>query len=379
MNEARCKSDTAQTGTCQAFAGTRTAYRQILDQVPGCIMVADGRGQVVYANRVAVATLGRSLKELLGAGWLESLDPAMIDNAGKTWQRCIQTGEPLDVIWRFRQRDNTFRWKHMKANPTIDKDSNANTWYVLGLDVDEQYQAQEALKASEQMGTEVSAFIAHEINQPLTSVLVNAQACTRWLRMDPPKVEEAVGSVCRIVRDARAVDAVMRNVRFLFKRQASSKAPCNMGELIQDAVRLINEDVNRRFTQIEYDFENPALLVLADRHQLQQIIIDLIMNAIEAMQGSERSPSLRIRVSLSGESQVLTEFIDNGCGLPAQAADNIFDAFVTTKKQGMGIGLSISRTIVEAHGGRLWAENNPEFGAKFNLLLGVAEPITSGG
>ena len=342
-------------------------------------MVADGQGQIVYANRVAVATLGRSLKELLGAGWLESLDPAMIDNAGKTWQRCIQTGEPLDVIWRLRQRDNTYRWQHMKAKPTIDKDSNANTWYVLGVDVDEKYQAQEALKASEQMGTEVSAFISHEINQPLTSVLVNAQACTRWLRMDPPKVEEAVGSVCRVVRDARAIDAVMRNVRFLFKRQASSKAPCNMGELIQDAVRLISEDVNRRFTQIEYDFGNPALMVLADRHQLQQIVINLIMNAIEAMQGSERSPSLRIRVSLTGESQVLTEFIDNGCGLPAHAADNIFDAFVTTKKQGMGIGLSISRTIVEAHGGRLWAENNREFGAKFNLLLGIAEPITSGG
>jgi hypothetical protein len=105
--------------------------------------------------------------------------------------------------------------------------------------------------------------------------------------------------------------------------------------------------------------------------------MNLVRNAFEAMQGSGRSPSLRIRMLGTADGQILTEFIDNGSGLPVLDVDNIFDAFVTTKKNGMGIGLSISRSIVEAHGGQLWAENNPDCGAKFSLLLGAPDPITT--
>ena len=219
------------------------------------------------------------------------------------------------------------------------------------------------------MGAEISASIAHEINQPLTSVLANAQACSRWLGAASPNIEEAVTSVGRIVRDARAVREVVHNIRSLFKRQPVVKAPCNMVDLIRDAISLIKEDVNRRSTPIECDYQEPVLMVLVDRFQIQQIIMNLIGNAIEAMQGSDRWPLLRICIRQTTDSQVLTEFIDNGCGLPVHDVENIFDAFVTTKKNGMGIGLAISRSIVEAHDGRLWAENNPDFGAKFSLLL----------
>ena len=200
------------------------------------------------------------------------------------------------------------------------------------------------------MGEEISASIAHEINQPLTSVLANAQACSRWLGAAPPNIDEAVTSVGRVVRDANAIDAVMRNVRSLFKRQPVVMAPFNMVLLIQDAVSLIREDVDRRFTPIEFHFEQPLLIVLAERYQIQQMIINLVGNAIEAMQGIDRSPLLRIRVKRIADGQVLTEFIDNGCGLPVGNINSIFDAFVTTKKNGMGIGLAISRSIVEAHG-----------------------------
>jgi PAS domain S-box-containing protein len=519
MNDSEPKSDAAPAGGNRSADGTRTDYRRIVDSVPGCILVADAEGQIVYANKVAVATLGPSLEDLLGAGWLKSLDCSLIHDAEKTWQRCVQKREPLNAIWRFRQHDDTYRWQHLKAKPTTDSDSTAVTWYILGidvavmldttaqknaelallhseqqmqrmmdtvpsmlwsmapdgsvtfinrkvrdytgmsldqirewgpletihpeerevarkecqrafangshceaehrirradglyrwhlvraepmrnengqivqwfavfLDIDDQKRAEERLRelrtnlsdtSRTSMGAEISASIAHEINQPLTSVLVNAQACARWLRVVPPKVEEAVVSVERIVRDARAVDAVMRNVPLLFKRQPAVKAPCNMVDLIQDAVSLIREDVNRRFIPIEYDFEEPILMVLADRFQIQQIVINLVGNAIEAMQGSDRLPSLRIRIVRTADGQVLTEFIDNGCGLPVHSVDNIFDAFVTTKRNGTGIGLSISRSIVEAHGGQLWADNNPDFGAKFSLLLGTPEPTTTG-
>jgi C4-dicarboxylate-specific signal transduction histidine kinase len=126
-------------------------------------------------------------------------------------------------------------------------------------------------------------------------------------------------------------------------------------------------DHDRDFVCIHTAEASPHGLV--ERFQIQQIIVNLVGNAIETMQGSDRSPLLRICIRQTTDRQLLTEFIDNGCGLPVHEADNIFDAFVTTKKNGMGIGLAISRTIVEAHDGRLWAENNPDFGAKFSLVL----------
>jgi PAS domain S-box-containing protein len=512
MKESVTKSDVAPPVGDRTVVGALPDYCRIVDSVPGCILVADADGQIVYANKVALAYRGRPLDDLLGTGWLKGLDYNLINEAEKTWQRCVQRREPLNAIWRFRQNDGTYKWEHLKAEPTTDSDSAAVTWYILGVDVDEQFKAQEALLQSEQlmqrmmdtvpsmlwsmapdgsvtfvnrkvrdytgmsldqiqkwgqlemihpeerevadhkcqealtngshceaelrirradglyrwhlvraepmrdengtivqwfavyididdqkraeerlrelrtnvsdtsrtsMGAEISASIAHEINQPLSSVLVNAQACTRWLKVSPPKLEEAIASVRRIVRDARAVDAVMRNVRLLFKRQPAAKTPCNMVDLIQDAVSLIKEDLKRRFIPIEYDFEKPALMVLADCYQIQQVIINLLRNAIEAMQGNDRLPSLRIRILRTADGKVLTEFIDNGCGLPIQNADNIFDAFVTTKKNGMGIGLSISRTIAEAHGGQLRAENNSDFGAKFSLLLDAPESTAS--
>jgi C4-dicarboxylate-specific signal transduction histidine kinase len=160
----------------------------------------------------------------------------------------------------------------------------------------------------------------------------------------------------------------MRGIRSLFKKQPVVKSPCNLVDLIRDAVNLVKEDPTRESIPIEYDYQETVLLVLVDRFQVQQIIINLVGNAIEAMQGIDRPPLLRICIRQTTDSQVLTEFIDNGCGLPIHDGD-IFDAVVTTKKNGMGIGLAISRSIIEAHDGQLWAENNPDFGAKFSLLL----------
>ena len=222
------------------------------------------------------------------------------------------------------------------------------------------------------MGAEISASIAHEISQPLTSVLANAQASSRWLGVAPPRIDEAVTSIARIVRDARAVDTVVRNIRSLFKKQPAVKAPCNMLDLIRDAVSLVKEDATRQSIPIEYDYQESTVSVLVDRFQVQQIIMNLVGNAIEAMQGIDRPPLLRICIRQTADLLVLTEFIDNGCGLPVDDID-IFDAFVTTKKNGMGIGLAISRSIIEAHDGKLWAENNPDFGAKFSLLLRSSE------
>jgi signal transduction histidine kinase len=200
-------------------------------------------------------------------------------------------------------------------------------------------------------------------------LLSNAQACFRWLNAATPNIENAVTSIERVVRDGRAADATINNIRSLYKQQPTAKASFNMVELLAEVIGLLKEDASRRSTPIEYEFEDPVLEVLVDRYQIQQIIINLVTNAIDAMQDVDRQPLLRIRIRNAEGGRVLTEFIDNGRGLPDDGADRIFDAFVSTKENGMGIGLAISRSIVEAHDGELWAADNSGFGATFSLLL----------
>ena len=377
---------TAQKNAELALQQSEQQMQRMMDTVPSMLWSMAPDGSVTSINRKVRDYTGFSLEQIRDRERLQMLHPEERDDVARKWREAVANGSHYEAECRIRRADGLYRWHLSRAEPLRNEDGQIAQWFAVDLDIDDQKRAEEKLRqlrfnlsdtTRTSMGAEISASIAHEINQPLTSVLVNAQACARWLKVVPPRVEEAVASVDRIVRDARAVDAVMRNVRLLFKRQATAKAPCNMVDLIQDAVSLMKEDVNRRFIPIYYGFEGPVLMVLADRFQIQQIIINLVGNAIEAMQGSGRAPLLRICIKRAADDRVLTEFIDNGCGLPFHSADSIFDAFVTTKKNGMGIGLSISRSIVEAHGGQLWAENNFDFGAKFSLLLSARESTTA--
>jgi PAS domain S-box-containing protein len=377
---------TAQKDAELALLQSDQQMQRMMDTVPSMLWSMAPDGSVTFINRKVRDYTGMSLEQIREWGQLEMIHPEEREIAAKNCLEALANGTHFEAEHRIRRVDGLYRWHLRRAEPLINEDGQIIQWFGVDLDIDDQKRAEERTRelrtnvsdtSRTSMGAEISASIAHEINQPLTSVLVNAQACARWLGVVPPKIEEAVASVERIVRDARAVDAVMRNIRLLFKRQPAVKGPCNMVDLIKDAVSLVKEDVNSRFTGIECDFEKPVFMVLADRYQIQQIIINLVRNAFEAMQGSGRVPSLRIRILQTADGQVLTEFIDNGRGLPDHNVDNIFDAFFTTKKSGMGIGLSISRSIVEAHGGQLWAENNPGFGAKFSLILSAAEPMTA--
>ena len=196
MKESEPKSDAAPTGGNRSVDGTRTDYRRIVDSVPGCILVADAEGQIVYANKVAVATLGRSLEDLLGAGWLKSLDCSLINDAKTTWQRCVQKREPLNAIWRLRQHDDTYRWQHLKAEPTTDGDSTAVTWYILGVDIDEQFKAQEALKASEQEAREILDRVP-----PMISIWTD-----EGISYTNSRLSDYVGAVITDLRDGSYLD-----------------------------------------------------------------------------------------------------------------------------------------------------------------------------
>ena len=358
--------------------------REVVETIPAMAFTAGADGSDEFASRRWLEFSGSAEKAILGFDRPLSVHPDDLKDHLNKWQSSLTTGAPFENEARHRNADGAYRWFLVRAVPLRDRRGTILKWFGTLTDIEESKRTEERLRelrtnisqtSRTSMGAEISASIAHEINQPLTSVLANAQACSRWLGVAPPRIEEAVISITRIVRDARAVDTVMRNIRSLFKKQPAVKAPCNMLDLIRDAVSLVKEDATRQSIPIEYDYQESTASVLVDRFQVQQIIMNLVGNAIEAMQGIDRPPLLRICIRQTADLLVLTEFIDNGCGLPVDDDIDIFDAFVTTKKNGMGIGLAISRSIIEAHDGKLWAENNPGFGAKFSLLLRSSEAV----
>jgi hypothetical protein len=214
---------------------------------------------------------------------------------------------------------------------------------------------------------ELSASIAHELNQPLMAVLGNAQAAKRWLAAKPPNLTETNTSIERVLRAIRSADEAMQHIRALFKRESFEKTEANVPDMIGEAVRLVHEDPKKSAVLIDCDFGGHLPTVSVDQIQIQQVLCNLILNAIEAMEGSRIHPLLKVRANVTDQIEMLIQVIDNGPGV--DNTETIFDAFVTTKDKGMGIGLAVSRSIVEAHDGRLWAENNPGGGATFSMAL----------
>jgi PAS domain S-box-containing protein len=366
-----------------ALQQSEQEMQRLMDTVPTIIWSMSPDGNAVFVNKVARELTGASLDDIQNGKWIEYLHPEDREFVSREFSRALATGNSYGAAYRLQILDGTWRWFLSRAEPSRDNHGNIVRWFGVILDIHDGKVAEDKLRelranlsrtSRASLVSEISASIAHELNQPLSSLLSNAQACFRWLNTPTPNIENAVTSMERVLRDGRAIDAAIRNIRSIYKQQPSVKASSNMVELLGEVIGLLKKDASRRSTPIEYEFENPVLEVLVDRYQIQQIIINLVTNAIDAMQDIDRQPLLRIRIRNAEDGRVLTEFIDNGHGLPDGRADRIFDAFVSTKENGMGIGLAISHSIVEAHDGELWAEKNHGAGATFSLLLKGSGP-----
>jgi signal transduction histidine kinase len=217
---------------------------------------------------------------------------------------------------------------------------------------------------------ELAASIAHEVNQPLAAIVANGNACLRWLRRAEPDLDEAQTAVERIVRDGRRAGDIISRIRALSKQTSTEKESLDVNGIIQEVVALVQAEVRRNRVALRTELADDLPRVLGDRVQLQQVLLNLMMNGIEAMRRVEDRPrELVIRTQKGDESQVSVAVQDSGMGLESANMDRIFDAFYTTKREGMGMGLSISRSIVENHGGRLRAAANKGPGATFEFTL----------
>jgi signal transduction histidine kinase len=219
---------------------------------------------------------------------------------------------------------------------------------------------------------ELTASIAHEVNQPLTGVLTNGNACLLWLASEPPDLEEARRAVERLIKDGNRAGEVIQRIRALVKGAPPRKEWVNLNETISEVVDLTRSEVQRNRVSLQTQLSGDLPPVPADRIQLQQVILNLLVNAVEAMSKvDERPRELLVGSRKHEQDSVLVEVRDSGAGLGAEGLDRAFDAFYTTKADGMGMGLAICRSIIVAHGGRLWATHNAPQGAVFQFTLPV--------
>ena len=219
---------------------------------------------------------------------------------------------------------------------------------------------------------ELTASIAHEVNQPLAAIVANAETCLRWLDRETPDLNSARRSVEWVIDDSNRANEVIRRVRSLAKKTDLEKVPVDLNEVGREVIALVRGELISHQVSVQTEFAPALPMILGDRVQLQQVIINLVMNGIEAMLSvTDRPRELVIRSRLDESQQVLVSVTDCGVGISAENADQLFNAFFTTKSSGMGMGLSICRSIMEAHGGRLWTTANVPHGATFQFTLPV--------
>jgi C4-dicarboxylate-specific signal transduction histidine kinase len=216
---------------------------------------------------------------------------------------------------------------------------------------------------------ELTASLAHEVKQPIAAAVTDANTCLRWLTRDQPDLEEAREASLRVVKDATRAAEIIDRIRLLFKKGTPQRELVDVNEVIREMIVLLSNQATRYSIFVRTDLAADIPRIMGDRVQLQQVLMNLIVNSIDAMKEADGTRNLVIKSQRAENEQVILSVIDTGVGLPRQQADQIFNAFFTTKVQGTGMGLRISRSIVESHGGRLWAADNSPRGASFHFTL----------
>ncbi|MDW9594957.1 PAS domain-containing protein [Sinorhizobium meliloti] len=363
---------------------------QLVETLPAMIDCAAPDGEPIFRGKGLREFLGYELDTLDSSGKsrLEgTLDagvhPDDVEDVKQHYARCLATGEPYARRHRFRRFDGEYRWVETRAAPMRNDEGVIIQWNVICLDIDGEVKAEENLRlARESLArasqaasmAELSASIAHEVNQPLSAVINSTTACLSWLQAEPPNIERARKSADRTIQSAHTAVDVVRRIRSLFQQSMDIRDSTSLDGVVGEVRDLVAADAAKHGVSIQADIEGELQLLAFDRVQIQQVLMNLVRNSLDAIGPEAEDRLLRIRVYKT-DHWVYTEVSDHGAGV--LQPDKIFEPFFTTKNKGMGMGLAISRSIVEAHGGKLWAEDNYPKGAKFIFTLPTAVVVAA--
>jgi PAS domain S-box-containing protein len=307
----------------------------IIDTIPSMLWSTSPTGDLSHLSQRLLEYYGASFEEVVSRWWERFLHPDDREETAKAVARAFGSGELYSVIHRLRRADGEYRWHHSMGQPLRDPDGKIIQWYGLATDIDERKRAEDHLrdtsiklaKASRlATAAELAGSIAHELNQPLMSILGNAHAARGWLTAGPPDMTEVNASIERIIRDARAADETMQRIRALFKQESFDKKDVNIPSILREVVRVVQEDLRKRDVPIECRFEESLPMVPADQIQIQQVFINLIVNAIEALEGQQTAPLVVLRATTNSDG-MLVQVIDNGPGVddPHQNLRRLYD------------------------------------------------------
>jgi PAS domain S-box-containing protein len=354
-------------------------FREAIDTMPAMAYIMMPDGTRTFLNQRLRDYTGLGADDHIPIAPTPVVHPDDVELVRTAWQRAFATGENVEYELRIRGPDETYRWFFTRAVAARDKHGKVTKWYGVTTDIEDRKRSElerERLRALEAelahlnrvstMG-ELTASLAHEITQPITAIVSNASAAVRWLERDPPDCAGASRSTKRILEDgARAVEIIDRT-RSLYKKAPPRREPFDLNASIRDMLVLIESRATRHAVSIHTALAPDLPETTADKVQLQQVLLNLMLNAIEAM--NESGGELTVTSALDEDGHLRCSVSDTGVGLPPEHADDIFRAFFTTKPHGTGMGLAISGSIIESHGGRLWASANKGRGATFLFTL----------
>lgn len=352
--------------------------RLLTEAIPQQIWRADSCGTIEYVNHNLREYLGVSEDQLLGDRLFQTLhvrDAFLVQDG---WKRALETGTLFEVRARILNADAEYRWFLIRAFPQRSEDGTIIRWYGLHIDIENREREQQSLTARQERlsrlsrnlsMSEIAVSIAHELNQPMTALVSHAYACREWARCSPPNIEKVCATAEKIVHESTRASAVVKRVRSLFSSDEPVRTSTDLNLVIEDSARLIRDEATRENVRIILDLQRDMPMIEIDPVQLQQVVLNLSKNAIEAMAHSAEDRVLSIATRRASDEEVLVTVRDTGPGIPEEFVANVFEPFFSTKKNGTGIGLAICRSIVEAHGGRVAAQNNASGGATIQFTI----------
>src|SRR5208283_1693733 len=355
--------------------------RQLVDVIAQQVFVFDADWSPLFANRRELEYSGLTVQEMQSRDAVARIfHPEDLKKLEAARGRALSDGAPIEMEARIRGKDGQYRWFLIRDNPLRDEQGRVLRWYGTRTDIEGRKRAEEELVRLHQLEAELAhmnrvtmlgelaSSLAHEINQPIAATITSANACLRWLARNPPDLERARAATMRIEKDGNRAAEIIQRLRAFYKKGAPPQRELvNINELVGEMLVLLRNEASRHSIALRTELAPELPQIMADRVQLQQVLMNLMLNGIEAM--SDGDGQLTVRSQMAENGLLLISVSDAGVGLPSEKADLIFNAFYTTKPEGTGMGLAISRSIIEAHGGRLWATANAQRGATFHFTM----------
>jgi PAS domain S-box-containing protein len=354
----------------------------IINTIPAMAWSCTPDGRLEYFNRNLIDYVGLPFDEIVGFGFYRMFHPDDVEPMRAAWDEIVASKISRPVDARIRRADGEYRWFNLRQSPLLDADGNVVRWYGVVVDIEDRKRAEESLRQSQSdlahvtrmtATGELAVSIAHEVNQPLMAIVTSAGTCLRWLQPGHTDLEQARMAAERVVRDGHRAGDIITSIRAMAQKSPARMEQTDLQGALHEVLSLLTGELQRREIEVGLDMGELPIEVVGDRTQLQQVVLNLVMNSAEAMTASPRAKRIAIRCAVQ-KQRVIVSISDTGRGVPVGELDRIFEAFYSTKADGIGMGLSICRSIVEAHGGRIWAsEAENGGGAVFSFTLPRAE------